>query len=198
MHVAVGDLDLDGYNFGYGHSIDTDMPPSFIDSYFAEKMSLSDPMVAAGKSRSTPFTEEEAYDLSLLPQRLLYLARAHGIRNRVLVPLSRNYVVYGAVCFTNGRPFTHNEFDFLTTMAEPLHRAATKPLMERFAAQTINGWRTLMFAVRQLGNDQRGNRGSGPYITDTISSYLNAATKKLGASNHVQTVAEAIRRGLID
>ncbi|MBB5536357.1 helix-turn-helix transcriptional regulator [Rhizobium giardinii] len=199
-HVAVGGLDLDGYNFGYGYSIDTDMPPSFIDSYFAEKMCLSDPVVAAGKSRSTPFTEEEAYDLSSPPQRLLYLARAHGIRNRVLVPLSRNYVIYGAVCFTNGRPFTQGEFDFLTTLAQPLHRAVAKPLMDRFAAQTIRLTAGELSCLRYASQGMTSEEIAEvvPYTTDTISSYLKAATKKLGTSNRAQAVAEAIRRRLID
>ncbi|MCJ9723886.1 LuxR family transcriptional regulator [Agrobacterium sp. SHOUNA12C] len=199
-HVAVGGLDLEGYNFGYGYSIDTDMPPSYIDSYFAETMSMKDPIVTAGKTSATPLTEEEAYDLWSPPQRLLYMTQAHDIRNRILIPLSRNDAVYGAVCFTNGRPFTKDEFDFLITMAEPLHRAITKPLMDRFAASTLRLTAGELSCLRQASHGMTSEEIAKeiPYTTDTISSYLKTAAKKLGTSNRVQVVAEAIRRHLID
>lgn len=69
-------------------------------------MHLVDPIVVAGKSKMTPLTEEEAYDLSQPPQRLLYLMRAYEVRNRVLIPIARGNIVYGGVCFTNSQPFT--------------------------------------------------------------------------------------------
>jgi hypothetical protein len=70
------------------------------------EMHLVDPIVVAGKSKMTPLTEEEAYDLSQPPQRLLYLMRAYEVRNRVLIPIARGNIVYGGVCFTNSQPFT--------------------------------------------------------------------------------------------
>lgn len=199
-YVTVGGLDLEGYEFGCSLSIDTDMPPLFVETYFAEKMSPRDPLVVAGKTKKTAFTEEEACDLVSPPQRLLYLSRAHGIRNRILFPLCRKDAVYGAVCFSNARPFTQGEFEFLSFMAEPLHTAITKPLMDRFAASQLRLTKgellCLKLASRGLTSDEIAD--ASDYTSETINSYLKSAARKLGASNRVHAVAEAIGRRLID
>ncbi|WFU12215.1 LuxR C-terminal-related transcriptional regulator (plasmid) [Rhizobium sp. CB3090] len=199
-YVAIGGLDLEGYEFGCSQSIDTDIPPLYMDTYFAEKMSPRDPLVMAGKTRKTVYTEEEAFDLVPPPQRLLYLSRVHGVRNRILFPLCRNDVVYGAVCFTNARPFTQDERDFLSMMAEPLHGAVTKPIMDRFAANhlRLTGGELLCLKLASRGLTSEEIADQSCYTPETINSYLKSATRKLGASNRVQAVAAAIRRHLID
>jgi len=199
-YLTIGGLDLEGYEFGSSQSIDTDMPPHYIEAYFAEKMSPQDPLVAVGKTKKTTYTEEEAFDLISPPQRLVYLSRAHGVRNRILFPLSRKDTVYGAVCFTNARPFTQGECEFLSLMAEPVHTAITKPIMDRFAADQLRLTKgellCLEMAGRGLTSEEISN--ASDYALETINSYLKSATRKLGASNRLQAVAEAIRRRLID
>ncbi|MBB5575543.1 MULTISPECIES: LuxR C-terminal-related transcriptional regulator [Rhizobium] len=199
-YVTIGGLDLEGYEFGCSQSIDTDMPPLYMDTYFAEKMSPQDPLVVAGKTRKTVYTEEEAFDLSSPPLRLLYLSRAHDVRNRILFPLCRNDVVYGAVCFTNARPFTTDERDFLSIMAEPLYGAVTQPIMDRFAAShfRLTGGELLCLKLASRGLTSEEIADESCYTAETINSYLKSATRKLGASNRVQAVASAIRKNLID
>lgn len=199
QHVAVGGLDLDGYKFGHGHSIDTDMPPAFIETYFSEGLGRADPIVIRASETDKPFTEEQANDLSAPTQRLESLTQFFGIRNRFFIPIAREGTVYGGVCFTNSRPFTPGEAEFLVMTAEPLHRTLTKPLMDRFAERVLKltpgEIACLEFASTGLTSEEIA--GVSKYQTETINSYLKSATKKLGAANRVEAVATAIRRGLL-
>ncbi|ANM14893.1 MULTISPECIES: helix-turn-helix transcriptional regulator [unclassified Rhizobium] len=198
-YIAVGGLDLEGYRIGRGRSIDTDMPPAYIDTYFGEKLGLSDPLVVQSLERSTPLTEEEAFDILAPTQRLRYLLRSYEIGRRIQIPLSRNGIIYGGVCFTREKPFTASEQELLVFFAEPLHRAITKPLMDRFAAGvlrlTSGELRCLELAGKGLTSEEIS--GASDYQTETINSYLKSATKKLGAANRAHAIAEAIRRQLI-
>ena len=58
---AVSGLDLDGYRFGSGHSIDTDVPPAFLDAYYGDDLLKSDPFVTASMSAAKVIVEEEVY-----------------------------------------------------------------------------------------------------------------------------------------
>jgi len=198
-HIAVGGLDLEGYRIGRGRSIDTDMPPAYIDSYFGEKLGLADPLVVLSLQRTTPLTEEEAFDILPPSQRLRYLLRSYRIGQRVQIPLARDGMVYGGVCFTREKPFTASELELFVFFAEPLHRAITKPLMDRFAAGvlrlTSGELRCLELAGKGLTSEEIADASN--YRTETINSYLKSATKKLGAANRAHAIAEAIRRQLI-
>ena len=57
---AVSGLDLDGYRFGSGHSIDTDVPPAFLDAYYGDDLLKSDPFVAASMSSALCVSRERA------------------------------------------------------------------------------------------------------------------------------------------
>lgn len=198
-HIAISGLDLEGYYFGLGQSIDTDLPPAYIDTYFAENIGFQDPLVRIGQSRAAPLSENEAYEIEPPPERLDYLQRLFGIRNRLLVPLQREDKVYGAVCFNNEYAFTDSERAFLAFVSEPLHRAITKPLMDRFAATasrlTSGELECLALASKGLTGEQIAARSK--YQTETVNTYLKNATRKLGAANRAHAVAEAIRRRFI-
>lgn len=198
-YVAVGGLDLDGYHFGRGQSIDTDMPPAFIETYFAEALGERDPVVVLGTTALEPFTEGQANDISAPSQKLLELKRFFGINDRVFIPIAREGKAFGGVCFTTHRPLTLGEFEFLVMTAEPLHRSVTKPLMDRFAESllklTAGEVTCLQLASAGLTSEEIAE--TSKYQTETVNSYLKSATKKLGAANRVEAVATAIRRGLI-
>lgn len=199
QHIAVGGLDLDGYNFGHGHSIDTDMPPAFIETYFSEGLGQADPVVIQALQTDKPFTEEQANDGVPPSPRLESLMQFFEIRNRFFIPIAREGKVYGGVCFTNTRPFTTGEAEFLIMTAEPLHRTLTKPLMDRFAEKVLKltpGEITCL-ELASTGLTSEEIAEVSKYQTETINSYLKSATKKLGASNRVEAVATAIRRGLL-
>lgn len=136
-YVAVGGLDLNGYQIGRGRSIESDMPPAYVETYFSERWNRSDPLVVRATAQATPMTDEEAFDVSAPAQRLCYLHRSYDIGRRLHIPVHRGQVVYGGVCITRDRAFTAGEREFLVCMAEPLHRAISKPLMDRFAADVL-------------------------------------------------------------
>ncbi|MEF0941379.1 helix-turn-helix transcriptional regulator [Rhizobium sp. BR 362] len=130
----------------------------------------------------------------------LTFVREQEFKFFIFFPLCRNEVVYGALCFTNARPFTQGEREFLSMMVEPLHSAVTKTIMDRFAADHLRLTRgellCLKLASRGLTSEEIANQSC--YTLETINSYLKSATRKLGASNRVEAVAEAIRKRLID
>lgn len=199
-YIAISGLDVDHYRFGKGLSLDTDLPPAFVDTYDAERLSLVDPFFAAARDSRMTVVERDVYALSPPPPRLAYLAETFGVHNRTLVPIMRNDVVYGAVCFMRASPFDDGEIAFLGLIAEPIHTAITRPLMERFAAQQLRLSRgeiaCLLHASRGLTSGEIAEATG--YQSDTVNTYIKAAVRKLGANNRSQAVAEAIRRRLID
>ncbi len=198
-HVAFGGLDLNGYHIGRGRSIESDMPPAYVETYFLEQWNRSDPLLVRATAQATPMTEEEAFDVSPPAQRLSYLHRSYEIGKRLHIPVSRGGVVYGGVCFTAERAFTAGEREFLVFMAEPLHRAISKPLMDRFAADALRltDGELHCLELASTGLTSEEISGISEYRTETVNSYLKSAAKKLGAANRTHAIAEAIRRHLI-
>jgi len=198
-YISVSGLDVDHYRLGEGFSIDTDLPPGFIDAYMEDKLSMVDPFIAATKASKTVMVESEVYQDVEVPQRLLYLQRVFGVHNRTMVPILRDNTVYGAVGFTRAAAFTESELSFLTLIAEPIHTAVTKPLMDRFAAQHLRLSKGEIACLSQasLGLTSEGIGKATGYQMETVNSYIKSAVKKLGASNRTQAIAEAIRRRLI-
>lgn len=196
---AVSGLDLDGYRFGSGHSIDTDVPPAFLDAYYGDDLLKSDPFVRASLKAEGVIVEEAVYAETPPPQRLQYLARTFGVLNRTLFPIRRLDVVFGAVTFSRTTPFSEEEIKFLGEVAETTHRILTRPIMDKFSAQTlrlIEGEITcLKFA--SLGKTTDEIAAVSGYTPDTVNSYIKTAIRKLAAENRVHAIAEAIRRGLI-
>ncbi len=198
-YVLISGLDVDNYRFGEGVSIDTDLPPAFLEAYMADKLPQLDPFVVAGKSATEVVVESEVYARSEVPQRLLYLQRTFGVHDRTMVPIARDGMVYGAVGFARGTPFNRDEIQFLELVSEALHGAFTRPLMERYAADQMRLSKGEMACLSKasLGLTSEGIGKATGYQLDTVNSYIKSATKKLGASNRTQAIAEAIRRRLI-
>lgn len=153
----------------------------------------------ASMSAAKVIVEEEVYAGTPPPQRLQYLARTFGVLNRTLFPIRRGDVVFGAVTFSRAAPFSEEEIEFLGEIAETTHRVLTRPIMDKFSAQTlklIEGEITcLRFA--SLGKTTDEIAAASGYTPDTVNSYMKTAIRKLNAENRVHAIAEAIRRGLI-
>ncbi len=199
-YIVISGLDVEDYRFGKGHSIDTDLPPAYMESYAADALSKEDPFVIAAKATLSTVVERDVYAVSPPPPRLAYLAEMFGVHNRTLFPVKRSGLVYGAVCFTRKEPFEADEIAFLEIISEPIHTVVTRPLMERFAAQQLRLSRGEIACLAQasLGLTSEEIAAATEYQVDTVNTYIKAAVKKLGAANRSQAVAEAIRRRLID
>lgn len=196
---AVSGLDLDGYRFGSGRSIDTDLPPAFLDAYYGDSLLRADPFVKASVTAKDVIIEEKVYEQAAPPQRLIYLARTFGVLNRILFPIRRGDVVFGATTFSRSTPFDQDEIEFLKDQAEVTHRVITRPIMEKFSAQALKLSEGEIVCLRHasLGKTTDDIAKSSGYTSDTVNSYIKTAIRKLGADNRVHAIAEAIRRGLI-
>lgn len=199
-YIYISGLDVDHYRFGIGVSVDTDMPPAFVDAYIADKLAVTDPFVLAARTSKIPVIESEIYETTEPSQRLQYLSRTFAVENRTFFPIMRGDVVYGAVCVTRTSPFDPGELKFLELVAPCLHLAVTRPLMEKFAAQQmkLTKGEIVCLAAASLGLTSEEIASQSGYQSDTVNSYIKNATKKLGAANRSQAIAEAIRRRLID
>ncbi|MGV1917747.1 LuxR C-terminal-related transcriptional regulator [uncultured Agrobacterium sp.] len=197
---AVSGLDLDGYRFGSGHSIDTNVPPAYLDAYYGDGLLASDPFVKASSTATGVVIEQEIYKQDPPSERLLYLAHTFGVLNRTLFPIRRLSRIFGAVTFSRSTPFDREEIDFLGDISGTMHTIITKPIMERFAAQEmrLTDGELDCLRIASLGKTSEEIASACRYTTDTVNSYIKAATKKLSAKNRSHAIAEAIRRGLIE
>jgi len=135
--ISIAGLDLDNYRIGAGLSVDTNLPPALVETYYGEKLHRTDPFALAAKDSTTIVVEQDAYAKQPPSDRLAYLMRSFGIHNRTLFPVRRADVIYGAVLVTRDVAFNCTETSFLTMIAEPMHRAFTAPLMEKFGATEL-------------------------------------------------------------
>jgi LuxR family transcriptional regulator len=199
-YVMVSGLDIDNFRFGTGHSIDTDFPPAFIESYYDEKFHLTDPFIERAKLSEGVVIESEVLQGVKLAPRLAYLLDTFNVKNRLLFPIRRGEDMYGCVGFTRSVPFERDEIDFLGAIAQSTHTAVTRPLMERFAASALRlssgEMVCLKLASKGLTSEQIAQESG--YQVDTVNTYIKNATRKVGAANRTQAIAEAIRRQLID
>ncbi|NRF07472.1 autoinducer binding domain-containing protein [Agrobacterium pusense] len=158
-YIFISGLDVDHYRFGNGFSIDTDLPPGYVEAYHADRLYAEDPFVAAAKAAKSVVVEHEVYAEHSPPQRLLYLQRTFGVHNRTLFPIARESVTYGAVGVTRATPFDDEELTFLSLVAETIHTVVTKPLMEKFAAEHLRLSKGEMACLSQasLGVNRRRN-----------------------------------------
>jgi DNA-binding CsgD family transcriptional regulator len=198
-YIAISGLDVEHFRFGEGFSIDTDMPPAFLEAYDADRLYAEDPFVLAARSSLTIVVESDAYAAKPPPQRLVYLQRLFNVHNRTLIPVLRGETVYGAICFSRATAFSSEELAFLNLVADSIHNAFTKPLMDRFAADQLRLTKGELACLTEAGRGLTSEAialATG-YQNDTVNSYIKSAIKKLGAANRTQAIAEAIRRKLI-
>lgn len=199
-HIAVTGLDFDNYRHGSGASIDTDLPPAFLDAYYGDGMLRLDPFVAASQLARGPLLEENVYRDKPMPERLRYLKESFGIHNRTLFPLLRGDVLYGAVTFARATPFTPEEIDFLKDVTTATYIAITRPILEKFQAQSLrlSDGEITCLRLSSHGRTSEAIAAESGYAVDTVNTYIKSAIKKLGAANRVHGVAEAIRRRIIN
>lgn len=199
-NVMIVGLDIDRYDFATFRSVDTDIPPAFFDAYIGERLYVDDPYVVASLGQADVLTEEDAYASNSPSSRLRYVLTAFGLHNRTFFLLRRSHTVYGAVAFSRSTPFNCEEMVYLEMLARPLHANVTAPLMADFATAKLKlnegEIACLRMASRGMTSEEIASRSA--YQVDTVNTYFKTAARKLGASNRVQGIAEALRRGLID
>lgn len=200
-HILITGLDADGMGIGTGTLLASSFPAEYLHRYFSEGHLGCDPIVALTLSAKRTVTDQEAWHGRSADPKSLQLHELmlrHGIRNRTVVPVSRSGRVYGSIVITSPRPLKDEEREYLQFLAEPLHNIAAQPFADEVRAQmrlTLGEMRCISLASQGLTSDAIAEQSA--YSTETVNSYLKSATRKLGASNRTQAVAEALRRKLI-
>ena len=200
-NILVSGLDADGMRVGTGTILISNFPVAYLNTYYLESYPKIDPIVALTLSAQRTVTDEEAWrdrKQDAKSQRLQDLLLRYGIRHRTVVPVARSGRAYGSVVVTSQRPLKESEREYLEFSAEPLHQISSQPFEDEVRARlglTAGEIQCLALASLGLTSDEIGGRSA--YTVETVNSYLKAATKKLGAANRTQAVAEAVRRKLI-
>lgn len=199
-NVVISGLDIARFDHASCKSIDSDLPPSFVSTYYEEELYRNDPFVIGISATESVLVEADVYVRHPISERLSYVLESHNIRNRTYFLLKRGNHVYAAVGFTRQQPFTEEERSYLQMIAQPLHRAFTKPIMDRFAAEHLKlshgEVECLRLASTGLTTDEIAEATG--LQKNTINTYFQLAARKLGAINRPQAIAEALRRMLID
>ncbi|ESQ79215.1 hypothetical protein AEYBE204_09405 [Asticcacaulis sp. YBE204] len=107
--------------------------------------------------------------------------------------------LYGTAGFTRRTPFTSDERAVLRWASHRLHADMSQPVLRAFNAQvglTDSEQKCLELASRGLTSEETGLKAG--LSTETVNTYFKSATRKLGARNRSQAIADAIRLHIID
>lgn len=198
-HVTIAGLNLPGYELGNGRSIDTEMPALMMERYYEKALHRTDPLVLGCRRAEHAITEDEAYAQTPPPNELLRLTRDFEVFHRILIPITSGGSVYGGVGFSRQEAFSEDEITHFELLAPALHGAATRQLMERFAAQhlrlTLGELECLRLASQGLTTQEIA--AATGFQPRTVDSYIKASAEKLKSHGRLGATCEALRRGLI-
>lgn len=197
--ISICGLDIDNFRLGQETLIESNLPPTFVELYNAEKLEGVDPLVKAACGSEGPVRESAVLIRNKMPDRIAYLLELFGIYNRILFPVRRADITYGAVTIARSTPLTADETAFMELIAEPVHTAISKPLMDRFRVEEtkLTPGELACLAQASIGLTSEEIARETGYQPDTVNSYIKTAAKKLGVGNRSHAIAEAIRRKLI-
>lgn len=200
-HFTFSGLDLDGFRVGCGAHLATNMPDRFLKGYFDGQFIEIDPLMRRS-TEANPLAVWEAVASEELREpgvdRLEDLLRDCEVADRVGLSFWRDGRAYGAAVFTRARGFGPSELATLKTFAGPLHEVFAGEALTHLNGRlgvSAGEIRCLEWAARGLTSEEIA--GETRYSSETVSTYLKSVTRKLGASNRTQAVAEALRRRLI-
>ncbi|CAN7658815.1 helix-turn-helix domain-containing protein [Rhizobium sp. LjRoot30] len=196
----ISGLDIADFDYASCRSIDSDLPPAFVYTYFEEELFLEDPFITALPPEQAVVTENDLYQSCPPGRRLSQVLERHNICNRTYFLQRRSDHVYGAVGFTRREAFNPEEIEYLGMISQPLYQAFTKPVMDRFAAENLRLTAGELECLRMASKGMTTEEISAAtgFQKNTINTYFQLASKKLDATNRSQAIAEAIRRHLIE
>ena len=182
----------------------TNWPNDFLINYDAANMMAGSPVIARLRKSTIPFTYDTTLDS---PRRsdgrgseVLSLFERVNLRRGVYIPVHDVHGTCGAVAFGGNREVVNSaELKELTYKAGYLFgrlseirdvRAPMPPMLSRREVECLH-WAAAGKTTTEMAK-----------ILDlseyTVNHYLSRATRKLDSVNRVQTVAKAIRAGLIN
>ncbi len=201
-HYYFGGVDLDGCQTGKGVVLATDMADDLIESYQGQNLYDADPLF----DRLSPQTPNASwFDLSPAEANaprtrpVVQLLALHDLSPRTLFSFwNERGSRYGLAVFTRAAPFTVHERALLQWASHKLHDDMSGPVLRAFNAQVgLNTNETKCLERASRGLTSEAIAAELGLTTDTVNTFMKIATRKLGAANRSQAVADAIRLGII-
>ncbi len=200
-HIIVSGLSIAGTDGGGRAYLLSDFPPDYMAEYHAGDFADSDPLVAMFRAGQIVCRDSEAFSTPEARRKgheVLDLLRRHGIAERTVISIAPGTVHRGAVSLISDKPLSDSQCSLMQLVAPTLHAQIAKPattLLNKALKLTRGELYCLERAARGMTSEDIALEKT--YSVDTVNTYLKTATRKLGAQNRVQAVAEAMRRGLI-
>ncbi len=201
-HILISGLDIAGHHVGTGTYLLSDFPADYLAEYYAGDYIDSDPLVAQFKAGHTICRDSEAFatpEARRAALEVLDLLRRHAIAERTILRVSDGSKVSGTITVISEKRLPDDQCLLLQHFALSLHAQVAKPVLgelNRKLKLTPGEIYCLDHAARGLTSEEIA--AADTYSVDTVNTYLKTATRKLGAHNRTQAVAEGIRRRLID
>ncbi|MDC7683313.1 LuxR C-terminal-related transcriptional regulator [Asticcacaulis sp. BYS171W] len=202
-HYGFSGVDLDGCKTGSGILLSTDMPMDMFTTYLSERYAKIDPILHALTPDQTDVSWFDLPDAVKQAQQIKPMQRLfdryHIAPRTVFSFWNDQGGLYGSAGFTRQTPFTPDERAVLKWASRKLHDDMALPILRAFNAQvglTDNEQKCLELASRGLTSEEAGLKTG--LSTETVNTYFKSATRKLGARNRSQAIADAIRLRIID
>lgn len=200
-HILISGLDVDGLRAGSGTLLVSSFPDPYLQTYFSSGALLLDPIIPLALSTDRPVTDGEAWRDKKTGKGLRDLRNLmlhYGIHERTVVPISRSGRTYGAIVVTSKQALTESEQDYLQFVAEPLHAISSEPFADEVKEKLrLTRGELQCLTLASQGKTSETIAQQATFSFETVNTYLKSATKKLGASNRTEAIAEALRRKLI-
>jgi len=200
-NILISGVNLRDYGPGSGTLLLSDFPPDYMAEYFACRLSDIDPlfeMLRQGRPVSRDSEAFATHEARRNGHAVLDLLRRYGISERTIILLAHSGKILGSVAVISDTPLSDDHCALLKAFALSLHAEVSAPALDTLntALRLTRGeLRCLERAAGGLTSEKIGRVED--YSVETVNTYLKSATRKLGANNRTQAVAEALRRQLI-
>lgn len=200
-YIAISGLAVKGHDVGTGAFLLSDFPAAYLAEYYAGDYMDNDPLVDIFKTGAVISRDSDAYATPEARRRganVLDVLRRHGIPERTIIRVIRAGETCGTVNLISDKPLDDQACQLLQHFGLSLHAEVSRPLLTELndALKLTRGeLYCLQHAARGRTSEEIARDQT--YALDTINTYLKTATRKLGAQNRTQAVAEALRRQLI-
>ncbi len=200
-YIAISGLGVGGHKVGSGAFLLSDFPPDYLAEYYAGDYMDYDPLVDVFRTGAVISRDSDAYatpEARLRGCDVLDVLRRHGIPERTIIRVIRAGETRGTINLISDKPLDDGACVLLQHFGLSLHAEASRPLLSELNAAlklTRGELYCLQYASHGLTSEEIAREQT--YSLETVNTYLKSATRKLGAQNRTQAVAEAIRRQLI-
>ncbi|OLP54526.1 LuxR family transcriptional regulator [Rhizobium rhizosphaerae] len=178
----------------------TDWPATLLRRYDAASLFTGSPIIKRLRRSTVPFV----FDIGLLPRKdeksdaaLEFFAHAR-LKRGIYIPVHDARGQCGVVGFGGDRePVSHEEMKILTFTAADLFARLCAIRREQIAGERLSRREIECLSWAAAGKTTLEMAQILNLSEYTINHYLNRASRKLNTVNRVQTVAQAMRAGLI-